>query len=94
VVCDLAQAFSRIREELSVEEGIAFRVSVEGQPRPLRPVLRDEVYRIGREALTNAFRHSRATKVEAGLKYAAKQFRLLVIDNGRGIDPGVLQSGR
>jgi signal transduction histidine kinase len=91
---DLAQAFSRIREELTVEEGIAFRVSVEGQPQPLRPVLRDEVYRIGREALTNAFRHSRATKVEAGLEYSAKQFRLLVSDNGRGIDPGVLQSGR
>ena len=91
---DLAQAFSRIREELTVEEGIAFRVSVEGQPQLLRPVLRDEVYRIGREALSNAFRHSRATKVEAELEFSAKQFRLLVSDNGRGIDPGVLQSGR
>ncbi len=46
------------------ENDVGFRVIVDGQPRPLHPVLRDEVYRIGREALVNAFRHSgrRASK--------------------------------
>jgi signal transduction histidine kinase len=91
---DLAQAFSRIQEELAIPEPIAFRVIVEGQPRPLHPLLRDEIYRIGREALVNAFRHSHAENIEMEMEYMARQFRFLVRDNGCGIDPKVLQSGR
>ena len=91
---DLEQAFSQIRQELSIEPEIDFRVIVQGQPLPLDPVLRDEVYRIGREALINAFRHSRAKKIEVELEYGAKHFSLFVRDDGRGIDPGVLHSGR
>ena len=67
---------------------------MDGQPRPLHPVLRDEVYRIGREALVNAFQHSRAKSIEIQLEYAASQLRVLVRDNGCGIDPQLLQSGR
>jgi signal transduction histidine kinase/ligand-binding sensor domain-containing protein len=91
---DLEQAFSRIQQELAIEDEIEFRVIVEGRPQPLHPVLRDEVYRIGREALVNAFRHSRAKSVEVELEYAARHFRFLVRDNGCGIDPKVLRSGR
>ena len=57
---NLEQAFARVQQELAVADDVGFRVIVEGQPRPLHPVLRDEVYRIGREALVNAFRHPRA----------------------------------
>jgi signal transduction histidine kinase len=61
---------------------------------PLNAILRDEVYRIGREALVNAVQHSRAGKIEVELEYAARRFRFSVRDNGCGIDPKVLQSGR
>jgi signal transduction histidine kinase/ligand-binding sensor domain-containing protein len=91
---DLEQTFSQIAQELHISEDIGFRVIVEGEPRPLHPVLRDEVYRIGREALVNAFRHSQAKEVDLEIKYAAKQMRVLVRDNGCGIDPHVLESGR
>jgi signal transduction histidine kinase/ligand-binding sensor domain-containing protein len=91
---NLEHAFSHIQQELDVDRGVSFRVVVEGKPRSLHPVLRDEVYRIGREALVNAFRHSRATSVEVELEYAENRFRVLVRDNGCGIDPGVIQSGR
>jgi len=91
---DLEQAFSRIPKELAVPGAADLRVVVEGQARPLHPVIRDEVYRIGREALTNAFRHSQATTVEVELEYSSSQLRLLVRDNGRGIDEHVLRSGR
>jgi signal transduction histidine kinase/ligand-binding sensor domain-containing protein len=91
---DLAEAFSLIREELGADDRTGFRVIVEGQPRPLHPVLRDEIYRIGREALVNAFRHSRADTIEMALEYELRRFRLLVRDNGCGIDPSVLRSGR
>jgi len=91
---DLEQAFSRIPQELSVQRPIDFRVIVDGRVRPLHPVIRDDVYRIGHEALSNAFRHSQASGIEAEIEYADKQLRVLVRDNGCGIDPQVLRSGR
>jgi signal transduction histidine kinase len=90
---DLGQAFSRIPQELGIEVQIDFRVIVLGSSRKLRSVIRDEVYLIGREALVNAFRHSRATCIEVELEYTARRFRIVVSDNGCGIDPEVLHSG-
>ena len=95
---DLERAFSRIQQELATGErtgeGVDFRVIVDGEQKPLHPVLRDEVYRIGREALVNAFRHAQARKIEMELKYSSNRLRVLVRDDGCGIDPNVLQSGR
>ena len=91
---DLEHAFSLIRQELAIQSDVDFRVIVEGRPRTLNPVIRDEVYRIGREALVNAFRHSGAGNIEVELEYASKRFRVLVRDNGRGMDSQVLVSGR
>jgi len=91
---DLGQAFSRIPQDLGIEAQIDFRVIVLGSARKLHPLIRDEVYHIGREALVNAFRHSRATRIEVELEYAPKRFRIVVRDNGCGIDPQVLHSGR
>jgi len=91
---NLEEAFSRIPQELAVPLGIYFRVAVEGEAQPVHPFIRDEVYRIGREALANAFRHSRAQSVEVELDYAVHQLRVLVRDDGCGIDPQVLRAGR
>lgn len=91
---NLEQAFARVQQELAIEDDVGFRVIVDGQPRPLHPLLRDEVYRIGREALVNAFHHSRAKSIQIELEYAASRLRVLVRDNGCGIDPQTLQSGR
>jgi hypothetical protein len=51
-------------------------VVVEGYQRPLHPLLRDEVYRIGREGILNAFRHAQASHIEAELRYSSHQFQL------------------
>lgn len=91
---DLEHAFSGIEQELAGPGQAGFRVTVEGRPRPLHPLIRDEVYRIGREAVVNAFRHSGAKRIEVELEYAASRLRVLVRDDGRGIDPEVLRSGR
>jgi ligand-binding sensor domain-containing protein/signal transduction histidine kinase len=91
---DLEQSYSRIRQELALNEQIDFRVLVEGRPRALHPVIRDEVYRIGREALVNAFRHARAQAIEVEVAYLASHLRVIVSDDGAGIDPEVLRSGR
>ncbi len=88
------QAFSGVQQELAFGGHVGFRVIVEGEPRPVHPMIRDEVYFIGREALANAFRHAQATHVEIELEYTAHDFRVLVRDDGCGIDPHVLRSGR
>ena len=90
---DLQRAFSGMSDELAVGNGIDYRVLVEGRGRPLQPFIRDEIYRIGREAVVNAFRHSEASRVELALEYGARELRMLVRDNGRGIASEVLRSG-
>jgi signal transduction histidine kinase len=91
---DLGQAFSRVQDELGISEQVNFKVVVDGQPRPLHAILRDETYRIGREALVNAFRHSRAKNIEVEIEYGHSRLRVLVRDDGNGIDPEVLVTGR
>lgn len=82
---DLEQAFSRVPRELATTQTARFRIIVEGAARPLRPVVGDDIYLIGREAIANAFRHSGASDIECELRYDSNYVRLLVRDNGRGI---------
>ena len=88
----LEEGLARLEEELRPAMGLSIFVS--GQPRPLRPEIQEQVYLIGREALVNALRHSQATSIEAEVQYLAAQLRVLVRDNGCGIDPKVVESGR
>lgn len=90
----LEQAFSTIQQELGIEELADLRVIVEGTPRQLRPAIRDEVYLIGREGLVNALRHSGAKGIEVEIEYGPNRFRLLISDDGAGIDPQMLSEGR
>jgi ligand-binding sensor domain-containing protein/signal transduction histidine kinase len=71
----------------------AFRVVVEGSRQPLAPLLQDEIYRIGREMLRNAFRHAHAGRIEAEIRYDRGMFRLRIRDDGKGIDSSVLKEG-
>ena len=91
---DLALALNTIGEELATDPAnwgaSAFRVTVEGEPRNLHPILRDEIYRIAAEALRNAFRHAQARQIEVEIRYDNQQFRLRVRDDGKGIDTVVL----
>lgn len=91
---DIEQAFSRIRQEFAAQKQTGFRVTVEGRPRPVHPLIRDEVYRIGREVLINAFRHSQAGNIEVAVEYKAKRLRIVVRDDGRGPDPNAPRAGR
>ncbi len=90
----LEQALSRVPNDLSHANTAAFRVIVQGHSRSLHPVIRDEASRIGREAIVNAFLHSHATAIEVEIEYTAGYLRLLIRDDGIGIDPEVLHSGR
>ncbi len=89
---DLEIAFSRIREEVRLGAQVVFRMVIRGKSRALDPLIRDEAFRIGREALVNAFLHSGAELVEVDLEYAPRQLRISVRDDGKGITPESLQS--
>ena len=54
-------------------------------------VLREEAYRIAGEALRNAFKRAQARRIEVVIRYQARQFRLTVRDDGKGMD--ALRSG-
>ena len=67
------------------------RVIVEGNRRAKRAMIREEIYRIARELLRNAYRHAHARSIEAELRYDNDAFLLIVRDDGKGIDQKVLK---
>jgi signal transduction histidine kinase/ligand-binding sensor domain-containing protein len=87
---DLAVAIRTFGEELAAEQigngSTVLHVVVEGTPRILHPIVRDEIYRIACEALRNAFKHAVATHIEVELRYDERQLCLRVRDDGKGID--------
>jgi signal transduction histidine kinase/ligand-binding sensor domain-containing protein len=91
---NLERALTQISNDLAAPRKVKHQLIVEGAPRSLRPLVRDEIYRIGGEALANAFRHAGPAAVETVLEYGRDHFRLLVRDDGQGIDPEVLKAGR
>jgi signal transduction histidine kinase/ligand-binding sensor domain-containing protein len=90
---DLGDAFRRAMEDCRRQGSLETRLSVTGDPREMHPVVRDEVYRIGYEAIRNACLHSRGSRLEVGLHYA-QDLTLRVADDGVGIDPTIADSGK
>ncbi|MBV8830782.1 MAG: hypothetical protein JO108_16285, partial [Acidobacteriaceae bacterium] len=94
---DLLETLTSLGHELaSTGDGNAapsFRVLVEGAPRQLNPSLKEDLYRISREAVANAFRHSQASSIELDIRYDARVLRLRVRDNGIGMDSNIMANG-
>jgi hypothetical protein len=82
----LEEALCTLREELT-PGAVLFRIFVRGKSKALKPVIQEQLYLIGREALVNALRHSRASCIEAEIEYRPRQLRMVVRDDGCGIDP-------
>ena len=93
---DLADALTALGEELTADglRPLAFRVVVEGKARPVAPIVRDDVYRIAREALRNAAQHSQAPHIEAELHFAERALILRIRDDGIGADANVASEAR
>jgi ligand-binding sensor domain-containing protein/signal transduction histidine kinase len=90
---DLPAAFRAVAEETPAGRDAIFKTVVEGRVRELHPLVLEECYRIGREAIINALTHSEGQNVEAEITYDSRQFRLRVRDDGRGVDPAILEAG-
>jgi signal transduction histidine kinase/streptogramin lyase len=94
---DLAEALMALGPEL-LPEGTAqqpsYHVLVEGKSRPLMPLIRDDIYRIAREAVRNAVQHARARRIEVELVYGEQSFCLRIRDDGIGVDAESLEASR
>jgi signal transduction histidine kinase len=93
-IASLGEAFAGVPNDLGLSSAVGSRVVVHGKERELTAGVRDEVYCIGREAIVNAYRHSRAQDIETEVEYRPTELRIAVRDNGCGIDPENLQWGR
>jgi signal transduction histidine kinase len=91
---ELAEALNAVGSELSAESEATFGLVVEGSSRDLHPIIRDEIYRISREALRNAFQHAQARHIETEISYGERMFRLRIRDDGGGIPAEILEKGR
>lgn len=90
---DLAAGLRRATEECLPDKSMAVKFSVAGGPRDMHPIARDEIYRIGYEAIRNACEHASASELTVSLNYA-QDLTLRVIDNGVGVEPAVLAGGK
>jgi signal transduction histidine kinase len=90
---DLAEAFRRAAENGHLPGSMEAVLSVVGDARDMHPIVRDEVYRIGYEAIRNAYLHSHAARLEVELRYA-QDLTVRVRDNGVGMEPAVREQGR
>lgn len=90
---DLVVGLRRATEECALDKSLAVKFLVTGGPGEMQPLARDEIYRIGYEAIRNACEHSSATELQVDLNYG-QDLTLRVTDNGTGIDPAVINQGK
>jgi len=93
-VVALAQAVATEGSQLAKLHTAEFRVSVQGTPRNLHPIVREEGFLIAREALGNAFHHAGARNIEAEVTYGEDSFHLRVRDDGQGISASLQAAGK
>jgi signal transduction histidine kinase/ligand-binding sensor domain-containing protein len=84
---DLIDAFEAVAADLNHEQRVRFVLKIEGRVEAVTPAVLHELYSIGREAISNAFRHSRASEIAVNLRCDSKAVVLAVSDNGSGFDP-------
>jgi signal transduction histidine kinase/ligand-binding sensor domain-containing protein len=90
---DLPTALADFGEGMRKGGFCDFKVVVNGAVRPLHPVVFEELFKIGKEGLGNAFRHSGAHSIEAELNYERSELRIRIRDDGTGIDSAILRQG-
>jgi len=71
-----------------------FDLASKGEQRHVHPLVRDEVYRICREALANAFRHANAEYVTVEVRFSPDVLEVEISDDGQGMTEELLKHGR
>jgi len=90
---DLVTALLSANREREQHAGARLIASIQGEQRPLQPIVREELYRIGLEAITNAMQHSHGERVTLYVIFLSEVLELRVTDDGVGIEPAYLAQG-
>jgi signal transduction histidine kinase/ligand-binding sensor domain-containing protein len=89
---ELVGSIESVGHDLATGDGTEFCVKRSGAPVLLHAHVADETFHIAREALTNAFRHAKATQIKVELSYGQRFFGLSCEDNGCGFSPPQAES--
>ena len=90
---NLADDLRKATGECPVDKSVEIRFSVTGCTRDMHPIVRDEIFWIGYEAIRNAREHASASELEVTLT-CAQDLTLRVSDNGIGMEPAVVTEGK
>lgn len=82
---DLAEALERAARSIVLGSSIRLEVKRGGTPVKLPPLIEDNLLRIGQEAVTNAVKHARPTRLTVELITSPSQVMLVISDDGSGI---------
>ncbi len=91
---DLPQALAELAAELDASHPPSVRFEPTGRRKPLRPDVEDELFRIAREAITNAIKHASASLIQVDLKFLDDSVSLFVEDDGQGFDMREVEDGQ
>jgi signal transduction histidine kinase len=83
---DLSEAMVRMVEEFGGSTSAQLVADVAPALPPLREHQRVALFHIARDALVNAHRHARASRIEVSLRASVSAVHLRVTDNGEGFD--------
>lgn len=84
---DLVSALDTTMKQLTEGSNVSVRLNITGSPRRISPAMENDLLHIGQEALCNAVKHARATKIELNLDFGKDEIRLSVMDDGCGFAP-------
>jgi signal transduction histidine kinase len=84
---DLLTAIEKVGRHLLVDESIQLEAVREGEAYKLSDEIETELLRVGQEAVTNAIRHSGATRIKVSLRYLPHEVMLRISDDGKGSLP-------
>ena len=90
---DLGSQLETSAKEFGLHYASTFTLTVLGDPKNLHAHVCEELGKLGREALCNAYRHAKAAQIEARIEYRPDALRLLISDDGVGIDKDILAKG-
>jgi len=94
-VNDLAEAIAAIGADLTnahpAADASVIGVALDGASRNLNPLVREEAWRIAGEAMRNSFHHADARHITVTLHYGARQLRLTIVDDGKGIEAATIE---
>ncbi|PAU75044.1 ATP-binding protein [Halomonas salipaludis] len=83
---NLLAALTKVGREYAQDNTAVFIASSRGAHRRLNPIVREEAYRIGHEAILNAFKHSGSAHINLHIVHGLREFELQITDDGVGVD--------